>query len=60
MFITTRTSKNEAHGGYLVGACSRMSEPGAGDMAQQIREVVALPEDQGSIPSIHTVVHKYL
>jgi len=32
----------------------------AGEMAQQLRALVALPEDQGSIPSTHRAAHNCL
>jgi len=32
----------------------------AGEMAQQLRPLAALPEDPGSIPSIHMTAHNCL
>jgi hypothetical protein len=32
----------------------------AGEMAQQLRALAALPEDQSSIPSNHMVAHNHL
>jgi hypothetical protein len=36
------------------------TDVGPEEMAQQKRELVALLQDQGSIPSIHTAVHNHL
>jgi hypothetical protein len=33
---------------------------GAGEIAQQLRALVALPEDQGSISSTYMTAHNYL
>jgi hypothetical protein len=33
---------------------------GAGEVAQRLREMTALPEDLSSIPSNHMVVHNHL
>jgi len=33
---------------------------GSGEMAQQLRTLDALPEDPGSIPSIHVAAHNCL
>jgi hypothetical protein len=33
---------------------------GAGDMAQQLRALPALPENPGSIPSTHMAAHNHL
>jgi len=36
------------------------NEESAGEMAQQLREFIALPEVLSSIPSNHMVVHNHL
>jgi hypothetical protein len=34
--------------------------PGGGEISQQLRTLIALPEVMSSIPSNHMVVHKHL
>jgi len=38
----------------------RKAIKGAGEMAQQLRALTALPEDLSSIPSNHMVAHNHL
>jgi len=40
--------------------CPLKGNPWAGEMAQRLRELTALPEDLSSIPSNHMVAHNYL
>uniref|UniRef100_A0A0A6YXS9 C-abl oncogene 1, non-receptor tyrosine kinase n=1 Tax=Mus musculus TaxID=10090 RepID=A0A0A6YXS9_MOUSE len=40
--------------------CNVFVEHGAGDVAQRLRELIALPEDESSVPSTHTVAHSHL
>ena len=49
-----------ARGFHVIKREKVRKERGAGEMAQQLREVAAFQEDQGSNPSTHKAAHSCL
>ena len=47
-------------GGLYLGNSAMKASYGAGEMAQQLRELTSLPEVLSSIPSNHKVAHNHL
>jgi hypothetical protein len=52
--------KFEASLGYVVRHWLKKISTGAGEMAQRLRALTALPEVLSSIPSNHMVAHNHL